>query len=204
MFFFLGSVGDPGIHVITQVSIYYKACFEFWGRSICSRPYVWMVEMRFLFVWYLNFAFTVSLPEGFFQAINKDATVTSGETKHPKKTISLPTSGSFKHVPDDDFHWKMTGLTDMIFIYLKNLIPKNPNGKIRQQLPKTAFHDFQVWRCHRLRSCQGSHPRGPHPTWTNRFWACWMEIGLLSPPRPNFQIFWQPLGKTILKETRKV
>ena len=26
----------------------------------------------------------------------------------------------------------------------------------------------------------------------------------LSPPRPNFQTFWEPLGKTILKETRKV
>ena len=28
--------------------------------------------------------------------------------------------------------------------------------------------------------------------------------GILSPPRPNFQTFWEPLGKTILKETRKV
>ena len=26
----------------------------------------------------------------------------------------------------------------------------------------------------------------------------------LSLPRPNFQTFWEPLGKTILKETRKV
>ncbi len=26
----------------------------------------------------------------------------------------------------------------------------------------------------------------------------------LSPPRPNFQTFWEPLGKTILKESRKV
>ena len=26
----------------------------------------------------------------------------------------------------------------------------------------------------------------------------------LSPPRPNFQTFWEPLGKTILKETLKV
>ena len=25
-----------------------------------------------------------------------------------------------------------------------------------------------------------------------------------SPPRPNFQTFWEPLGKTVLKETRKV
>ena len=29
-------------------------------------------------------------------------------------------------------------------------------------------------------------------------------VGVLSPPRPNFQTFWEPLGKTILKETRKV
>ena len=27
---------------------------------------------------------------------------------------------------------------------------------------------------------------------------------ILSPPRPNFQTFWEPLGKTILKETLKV
>ena len=31
-----------------------------------------------------------------------------------------------------------------------------------------------------------------------------MDKENLSPPRPNFQTFWEPLGKTILKETRKV
>ena len=36
-------------------------------------------------------------------------------------------------------------------------------------------------------------------------WKSEMEIwDQLSPPRPNFQTFWEPLGKTILKETRKV
>ena len=79
--------------------------------------------------------------------------------------------------------------------------PRDLHIKKKMLLPKSAQF-LSAIRCQVSQTNQCSDPENENvELWTGDF--CLLELKL-SPPRPNFQTFWEPLGKTILKETRKV